>query len=81
MIPYFAMSNLNHALFVSIGITVTIFTIFGFIKSYYNVPTLRSGLWGSARTIFVGSLAAGTSYGIVRGLHNSGLFSDTPKTT
>jgi VIT1/CCC1 family predicted Fe2+/Mn2+ transporter len=68
MIPYFAMTNVTHALFVSIGITVVILLVFGYIKNYVTVKTKRSGLYGAIQTLFIGVLAAGTSYGIVRGL-------------
>ena len=68
MIPYFAMKNVTHALFVSIGITVIILLAFGFVKSYITVKTKRSGLYGAIQTLAIGVLAAGTSYGIVRAL-------------
>ena len=68
MIPYFAMNNVTHALFVSIGITVVILNIFGFVKNYVTIGTQRAGIHGAVQTLFVGVLAAGTSYGIVRAL-------------
>lgn len=73
MIPYFAMTNVRQALFISIGITVVILLAFGFVKNYITVKTKRSGLYGAVQTLAVGVLAAGTSYGIVRALdsHNS----------
>ncbi len=66
MIPYFAMKNVTHALFVSIAITVVILCIFGFIKNYVTIGTKRAGLYGSVQTLGIGCLAAATSYGIVR---------------
>ena len=68
MIPYFAIKNVTHALFVSIGITVVILLAFGFVKNYITIRTKRSGLYGAVQTLAIGVLAAGTSYGIVRGL-------------
>lgn len=68
MIPYFAMKNVTHALFVSIGITVVILNIFGFIKNYITIGTTRAGFYGAAQTLCVGVLAAATSYGIVRAI-------------
>ena len=68
MIPYFAMQNATHALFVSIGITTVMLTAFGFIKNWLMVGTKRSGLYGAVQTLAVGTLAAGASYGIVRAL-------------
>lgn len=68
MIPYFAMSNVAHALFVSIGITVVILNVFGFIKNYMTIGTKRAGFYGAAQTLCIGVLAAGTSYGIVKAI-------------
>jgi len=68
MIPYFAMTNVTHALFVSIGITVVILVVFGFVKNKITIGTIRAGLYGAAQTLCIGVLAAGTSYGIVRAL-------------
>ena len=68
MIPYFAMKDVTQALFVSIGITVVILNIFGFIKNYVTIRTRQAGFSGAVQTLCVGVLAAGTSYGIVRAL-------------
>lgn len=68
MIPYFAMQNVTHALFVAIGITTVMLTVFGFIKNWYMIGTKRSGMYGALQTLGVGTLAAGGSYGIVRAL-------------
>lgn len=70
MIPYFAMKNVTHALFISIGITVVILLAFGYIKNWVTVRTKRSGIYGAVQTLFVGVLAAGTSYGIVRAINS-----------
>ena len=68
MIPYFAMRNVSHALFVSIGITTVMLLVFGFIKNWVSIGTKRSGLYGAVQTLAVGSFAAAASYGIVRAL-------------
>src|ERR1700738_2268638 len=60
MIPYFAMNNVTHALFVSIGITVVILLVFGFIKNYVTIKTKRAGFYGAVQTLIIGVLAAGT---------------------
>jgi VIT1/CCC1 family predicted Fe2+/Mn2+ transporter len=73
MIPYFAMQNVTHALFISIGITFVVLTAFGFIKNYMTIGTKRSGLYGAVQTVIVGALAAGTSYGIVYGIDHSNI--------
>lgn len=69
MIPYFAMKSVTHALFVSIGITVVILLAFGFVKNWITIRTKRAGVYGALQTLFVGVLAAGTSYGIVRAIN------------
>lgn len=73
MIPYFALQNVNHALFVSIAITVVILLAFGYIKNWYTIRTKRSGAYGAIQTLIVGALAAGVSYGIVKGIDSSNL--------
>jgi VIT1/CCC1 family predicted Fe2+/Mn2+ transporter len=71
MIPYFAMKNVTHALFVSIGITVVILNVFGFVKNYVTIGSKRAGLYGAVQTLAVGVLAAATSYGIVRAIDST----------
>lgn len=78
MIPYFAMSDVTHALFVSIGITVVILLIFGYIKNWVTVGTKRSGAYGAVQTLVIGVLAAATSYGIVRALDSKNPVSTDP---
>jgi len=60
------MQNVTHALFVSIAITVVILLVFGFVKNWVIIRTKKAGVYGAAQTLFVGALAAATSYGIVR---------------
>ena len=72
MIPYFIMANVTHALFVSIAVTVIVLVIFGFAKNYVVMKTARAGFYGAAQTLFIGVLAAGTSYGIVRAIDSKG---------
>jgi VIT1/CCC1 family predicted Fe2+/Mn2+ transporter len=57
MIPYFAMKNVTHALFVSIGITVAILLFFGFIKNYITIRTRRAGAYGAIETLLIGVVA------------------------
>jgi VIT1/CCC1 family predicted Fe2+/Mn2+ transporter len=73
MIPYFIIKRVNYALFVSIGITFVVLLVFGYIKNYITIKTKRSGLYGALQTLFIGALAAGTSYGIVRGIDQSNI--------
>lgn len=73
MIPYFAIHNVTHALFVSIALTFVILVVFGFVKNYVTIKTKRAGFYGAVQTVIVGALAAGTSYGIVRGINHSNI--------
>lgn len=68
MIPYFAMHDVTHALFISIGITAIVLLVFGYIKNWVTVGTKKSATYGAFQTLFVGGLAAAASYGTVRGL-------------
>lgn len=65
MIPYFAIRNTRDALFVSIGVTIVILLIFGYIKNYIVMKTKRAGVYGALQALLIGALAASTSYGIV----------------
>lgn len=68
MIPYFAMENVTHALFISIGITVVVLLCFGFVKNYVTIRTSQAGAYGAVQTLFIGVLAAATSYGVVKAI-------------
>ena len=68
MIPYFAMKNVTHALFVSIGITVVILLAFGYVKAVVTGTSKKGAVRGALETLVVGVLAAAASYGIVKGL-------------
>ncbi|KAI9716628.1 MAG: hypothetical protein M1828_007606 [Chrysothrix sp. TS-e1954] len=72
MIPYFAVHNTAHALFISSAITVVILLGFGYIKNWITVGTKRSAVYGALQTLFVGVSAAGASYGIVKAIECSG---------
>lgn len=69
MIPYFAYKDVNHALFTSIGITVLILLVFGYVKATVTGCNRRDAVSSSFQTLLVGILAAATSYGIVRGFN------------
>lgn len=43
MIPYFAMKDVNHALAVSVGVTVVILLGFGFLKNWIIIRTVKAG--------------------------------------
>lgn len=69
MIPYFAYKNIDHALFTSIGVTVVILVIFGYVKAIVTGCTRKDAILSALETLGVGVLAAGSSYGIVRGFN------------
>ena len=71
MIPYFAVKNVNTALFISITITIIILLVFGYTKSIITGTGQKSAVISALQTLVVGALAAGASYGIVRGVNAS----------
>lgn len=71
MIPYFAVKDVNTALFISIGITVVILLAFGYSKSIITGTGHKSAIFSAIQTLIVGAAAAGASYGIVRGVNAS----------
>ena len=73
MVPYFAIEPVVHALFVSIGITVVILLVFGYIKDWSTVRTTKAGIRGAWQTLLVGVLATGASYGIVKAIDSTNL--------
>ncbi|GIZ42930.1 hypothetical protein CKM354_000617700 [Cercospora kikuchii] len=74
MIPYFATKHINEALFSSIGITVVILLVFGYVKAKITGCCAKDSAIGAVETLFIGALAAGVSYGIVKGVNSSKLF-------
>lgn len=72
MLPYFCMDDTTRALLVSVAVTVVILLGFGFLKNWLVIRTRKAGFWGAVQTLFVGALAAGTSYAIVRLLDSTG---------
>lgn len=69
MIPYFAFTEVNHALFTSIGISVVILLLFGYVKAIVTGTRRKEACLSAVQTLIVGALAAGTAYGIVRGVN------------
>ncbi|TVY73417.1 Vacuolar iron transporter [Lachnellula suecica] len=66
MIPYFAMANITHALYVSIALAVVEISIFGFNNGYQTFGTKSAGFRVAAKTVLVGLVAAGCTYGTGR---------------
>ncbi|KAK7518978.1 Ccc1 family [Phyllosticta citriasiana] len=68
MLPYFFLSKIKDALFTSIGITVAVLLIFGYVKASATGCPRKTCLSSAVQTLVVGALAAATSYAIVRGV-------------
>jgi VIT1/CCC1 family predicted Fe2+/Mn2+ transporter len=68
MIPYFALKRVKDALFVSIGITIIVLLVFGYVKARFVTVSKRIAVSSAFHTLLIGALAAGASYGIVRAL-------------
>lgn len=71
MIPYFIAKKASTALFVSIGITAVILVVFGFYKARFLGSTFRQSASSAIKTLIIGAVAAGASYGIVRAIDGS----------
>jgi VIT1/CCC1 family predicted Fe2+/Mn2+ transporter len=68
MIPYFCIHTVNKALFVSIGITAVMLIVFGYVKAIVTGTNRRTALFCATETLLIGTIAAGVSYGIVKGV-------------
>ena len=66
MLPYFAIDNVLHALFVSIAIAVCVLLAFGYVKAKVSGCSVRTACASALQTLLVGVVAASASYGIVR---------------
>ncbi|RMZ84853.1 hypothetical protein DV737_g1024, partial [Chaetothyriales sp. CBS 132003] len=66
MVPYFVFHDVSHALFTSIGITGVILLAFGYVKALVTGTRHVDAGWSALQTLFIGALAAGVSYGIVK---------------
>ena len=71
MIPYFAIRQVTHALFASIGITGVILLAFGFVKAKLTGTGHKDAFWSAAQTLLIGAVAAGVAYGIVRAVNST----------
>lgn len=66
MIPYFCMKHISHALYVSVAVAFIEFSIFGFNNGYQAFGTAKGGLRVAGKTVLVGIVAAGCTYGCGR---------------
>lgn len=71
MIPYFIAKRATTALSISIGVTCFVLLVFGFGKSKLLGGTTRQAVESAIKTLAVGVVAAGASYGIVRGVDSN----------
>lgn len=71
MIPYFAMKNITHALFVSCAVAFVQMSIFGFLNGYKASGSKLGGLRTVGETLIVGILAAGCSYRLAQILNHA----------
>jgi VIT1/CCC1 family predicted Fe2+/Mn2+ transporter len=73
LLPYIFMRDVTHALFVSAGITGFVLIIFGIVKAYYTGSEI--GWYGYTKgaifTLAIGGAAAGSAYGISRGIESA----------
>ncbi|KAL2886839.1 Vacuolar iron transporter 1.1 [Ceratocystis lukuohia] len=72
MLPYFFMAVAHHALWVSVGITMVVLLVFGYVKNVMTLGSARAGAYGAVQTLAIGMAAAGASYVIVRFLDYGG---------
>lgn len=70
MIPYFILHRTSTALFVSIGITGVVLLAFGYSKALVTGTGHRDACWSALQTLVVGAIAAGVSWGIVKGINS-----------
>lgn len=71
MILYFAFRHrVDYALFTSIGVTAAILLGFGYVKALVTGCKHRDAVRSAVQTLVVGVVAAGVSYGIVRGVNS-----------
>jgi len=69
MIPYFIYHRVSYALYTSIGITFVVLLVFGYVKAIAIGQRKRDACFSAVQMLIVGALAAGASYGIVRGVN------------
>ena len=73
MIPYFAFTNVYHALYTSISVTFIILILFGYLKASLFGATALQSFNLAVSTMVIGAAAAGASYGIVYGIDHSSI--------
>jgi VIT1/CCC1 family predicted Fe2+/Mn2+ transporter len=69
MIPYFIYHEIMDALYTSIIITFFVLLGFGYAKAIAIGQTQKDACFSAVQMLIVGTLAAGASYAIVRGVN------------
>jgi vacuolar iron transporter family protein len=73
MVPYFAMRDVQKALFISISLAILVLISFGFLKARLFGATTAQSIKSAVSTLLIGAAAAAASYGIVRGIDSSSI--------
>lgn len=66
LLPYLLIASTLKALYVSIAMTASVLFIFGWAKAYVLAKSKRAALNSALQTLLIGTVAAGSAFGIVR---------------
>jgi vacuolar iron transporter family protein len=77
LMPYFFVTEVNKALFISIGLMAFVLLIFGYAKTgvvrgWRGRANILAGVKGSIQMLIVGAVAAGAAVGLVRAVNSAG---------
>jgi vacuolar iron transporter family protein len=77
LMPYFFVTEVNKALFISIGLMAFVLLVFGyaktgFVRGWRGRANILAGVNGSIQMLVVGAAAAGAAVGLVRAVNSAG---------
>lgn len=72
LLPYLLIASTIHAFYASICLTAVVLLIFGWVKSAILVKSRKLAFYSALQTLLIGTLAAGSAFGLVR-LLDSGI--------
>jgi VIT1/CCC1 family predicted Fe2+/Mn2+ transporter len=77
LLPYFFLTKVDEALFISIGLMAFVLLVFGYVKTgvvrgWSGRANVLAGIKGSLQMLVVGATAAGAAVGLVRALNRGG---------
>jgi VIT1/CCC1 family predicted Fe2+/Mn2+ transporter len=77
LIPYFFITEVSKALWVSVGLMAGVLLVFGWVKTgvvrgWRGRENVLAGVKGALQMLVVGAVAAGAAVGLVRGLNQAG---------